>query len=153
MLHAGAVKLDREAFTIMLSSRNYDDAFLLLVAIVINQWTVQLAFTQSALRNVERAGRFSVFELRIPPLAAFYPLLRRPPAFRGSVGRLILPQSEKSAAWVKVVLDVRAGGLVRFDLLSVAVSPTAANLSVMTKWMSLIAHCISIGFFSSGTQK
>lgn len=45
------------------------------------------------------------------------------------------------------MLDVRAGGRVRFDLFRVALTPTAANLSVMTKWMSLIAHCISIGFF------
>lgn len=43
--------------------------------------------------------------------------------------------------------DMNAGVLVRFDLLSVALSLTAAHLSVLTKWMRLIAHCILIGFF------
>lgn len=40
-----------------------------------------------------------------------------------------------------------AGDLVRFDLLSAVLSPTAANLSVLTKWMRLVAHCVVIGFF------
>lgn len=79
-----------------------------------------------------------MFQLRIPRLLS--PAAMRSLAFRGSVGWLILPQSEKSATRVKVLLDVRAEGLVSFDLLSVAISPTATNLSVMTKWMSLIAH-------------
>lgn len=48
---------------------------------------------------------------------------------------------------IKVVLDVRAEGVVRFDLWSEAFCLTAANMSVSTKWMKPTAHCLLIGFF------
>lgn len=48
---------------------------------------------------------------------------------------------------IKVVLDVRAEGVVRFDLWSEALCLTAANTSVSAKWMKPTAHCFLIGFF------
>lgn len=47
----------------------------------------------------------------------------------------------------KFCSKVRAEEVVRFDLLSVALSLTACNSSVSTKWMGLTAHCLMIGFF------